>query len=337
MAALSRAAMLATMGLAIAAAVMSARPSLATNEVQLPEGLSYDFHAGSCADLEFMVRIAVENAIESDASMVAGLLQITYHDCFPQGCDGSILLTGEGSEQKMPHNAGLQQIALQLIESIRDTVHRACGPTVSCADITNLATRQALMHSGVPGYEVPLGHYDSIAPATAQQVGILPGPDDRIEDIVQTFLQRGNFDLLQVVALSGAHTIGRASCGSFKNRRGENADFVKKLRRNCTFPMPMPQDLDVQTPHTFDNKFYENLLADKGVLNSDMALVRHNYTNQIVREFALNQGWFLTTFSEAMQKMAHLRRASPSFGQIRKNCFKVNGKEDTHQGFAASA
>jgi peroxidase len=335
MGALSRAAMLATMGLAIAVAVMSARPSLATNL----EGLSYDFHAGSCTDLEFMVRIAVENAIESDASIVAGLLQITYHDCFPQGCDGSILLIGEGSEQKMPQNAGLQQIALQLIESIRDTVHRACGPTVSCTDITNLATRLALMHSGVRGYLVPLGRYDRRGPATEEQVGILPGPDDSIEAIAQKFYQRGKFDLLDVVALSGAHTIGRASCNSFKNRKGENAEFVARLRRNCSSPFPMPQDLDIQTPHTFDNKYYENLLEHKGVLNSDMALVHHSYTIQMVREFARNEDWFLTKFSEAMQKMAHLEGEPHTLGEIRHNCFKINGNngDTAAQGFAASA
>jgi hypothetical protein len=49
------------------------------------------------------------------------------------------------SEQVMGPNARLQPKALQLIEDIRVKVHEACGHTVSCADITVLATRDAVV------------------------------------------------------------------------------------------------------------------------------------------------------------------------------------------------
>jgi peroxidase len=62
-----------------------------------------------------------------------------------QGCDASLLLTGANSEQQLPPNLTLQPRALQLIEDIRAQVHAACGPTVSCADITALATRDAIV------------------------------------------------------------------------------------------------------------------------------------------------------------------------------------------------
>ena len=62
-----------------------------------------------------------------------------------QGCDASVLLTGNNTELNAVPNQTLRPVALDLIERIRAAVHRACGPTVSCADITVLATRDALV------------------------------------------------------------------------------------------------------------------------------------------------------------------------------------------------
>uniref|UniRef100_A0ACD5Z435 Uncharacterized protein n=1 Tax=Avena sativa TaxID=4498 RepID=A0ACD5Z435_AVESA len=335
MAELSKVAMVATMGLIAALlspTAMSLEPSfisMVTDDAQLPDGLSYDFHAESCPNLENMVREAVQAAIAKDVGVVAGLLRILFHDCFPQGCDASLLLTGANSELKMPQNGGLRQSALDLIESIRATVHRACGPTVSCADITTLATKQAIMQSGVPGYDLPLGRKDSLAPATFQQVGILPGPDFRIDQLVKTFADRG-FDKVELAALSGAHTIGKASCGSFKNRAGENADFVLRLQGLCARMPNRLQDLDVDTPNTFDHKYYKNLQAKKGVLVTDMALNNDDKTREWVNNFAGNQGWFFGTFSNTMSKLSKLQGKPVTVGEIRNNCFRVNnGKKET--------
>jgi hypothetical protein len=94
-------------------------------------GLSVDFHAASCPDLDGIVRSAVEEARRWDAQVTAGLLRIFFHDCFPQGCDASILLGRNqgGSEQDAPQNTGLQQAALDLVERIRGRVH-----SVSCKE-----------------------------------------------------------------------------------------------------------------------------------------------------------------------------------------------------------
>ncbi|KAM0871964.1 hypothetical protein ACQ4PT_039051 [Festuca glaucescens] len=350
MAALSRAAMLATMGLLAALlfpAAMSTRPSLISMTTggirQLPEGLSYDFYKDTCPTLEIMVREAVERAIASDVGVVAGLLRIFFHDCFPQGCDASILLTGANSELKMPQNAGLRQNVLDLIESIRETVHQECGAIVSCADISNLATKHAVMQSGVPGnlvpgYLLPLGRKDSLSPATTQEVQTLPGPSFNVTQLVDTFARRG-LNEVDLVALSGAHTIGNASCPSFMNRRGENDEFVQKLKSNCTrFPAAPLQDLDVTTPNTFDNMYYHNLQKNMGVLHSDMQLTLNATISQLVDFFAADQGWFFATFSTSMSNLAHLEGKPAIIGEVRRNCFKVNGAvELSAQRFVASA
>jgi peroxidase len=110
----------------------------------LANGLSYDFHADSCPNLVDIVWPIVESAVLGEIAIAAGLLRIFFHDCFPQGCDASVLLTGANSELDLPPNLSLQTRALQLIEDVRVKVHAACGATVSCADILTLATRDAV-------------------------------------------------------------------------------------------------------------------------------------------------------------------------------------------------
>jgi peroxidase len=127
---------------------MSRRPrprtSLPVDDSPLANGLSYSFHADSCPNLVDIVWPIVESAVLGEIAIAAGLLRLFFHDCFPQGCDASVLLTGANSELDLPPNLTLQPRAIQLIEDIRVKVHAACGATVSCADILTLATRDAV-------------------------------------------------------------------------------------------------------------------------------------------------------------------------------------------------
>ncbi|VAH03244.1 unnamed protein product [Triticum turgidum subsp. durum] len=123
-------------------------PADVSSPVTLANGLSYGYHANSCPQLQDIVWPIVESAVLGEVAIAAGLLRIFFHDCFPQGCDASVLLTGPNSERDLPPNQTLQPRAMQLIEDVRVKVHAACGATVSCADIIALATRDAVF---VPG------------------------------------------------------------------------------------------------------------------------------------------------------------------------------------------
>jgi peroxidase len=126
------------------------------------------------------------------------------------------------------------------------------------------------MNMTARGYEVPLGRLDSLHPAPLSKVLELPGPDFNATELIESFQSR-NLTMEDLVALSGAHTVGRSRCNSFKNRVGESAEFVQTLRENCARnPYAWRQDLDVTTPHEFDN-----IKQGKGVFNSDMALMEH--------------------------------------------------------------
>uniref|UniRef100_I1PR63 Plant heme peroxidase family profile domain-containing protein n=1 Tax=Oryza glaberrima TaxID=4538 RepID=I1PR63_ORYGL len=156
--------------------------------------ISVDFHAASCPQLETIVRSAVQAALQREIALAAGLLRIFFHDCFPQGCDASVYLnaTNPNSEQGMGPNLTLQPRALQLVEDIRAKVHAACGPTVSCADISALATRAAVVVSGGPSYNVTLGQFDSLSPAPENLVNQLPSPfEGKVDEHLKKFQKQG--------------------------------------------------------------------------------------------------------------------------------------------------
>nr|CAH69305.1 TPA: class III peroxidase 63 precursor [Oryza sativa Japonica Group] len=290
--------------------------------------LSVDFHAASCPPLEAIVRSSVQAALQQEIALAAGLLRIFFHDCLVQGCDASVYLRGgSNSEQGMGPNLTLQPRALQLVDDIRAKVHAACGPTVSCADISALATRDAVVVSGGPSYAVSLGQKDSLAPAPVRLVNQLPGPGtSSVQALLDKFGSKGLREAADLVALSGAHTVGRAHCDFFRDRAARQDDtFSKKLAVNCTKDPNRLQNLDVVTPDAFDNAYYVALTRKQGVFTSDMALIKDRITAPIVRQFAADKAAFFRQFAKSMVKLSQVPRTDRNVGEIRRSCFRTNG------------
>lgn len=59
-----------------------------------------------------------------------------------QGCDASVLLDGPNSEKTAPQNLGLGGFVF--IDRIKRVLEQRCPGAVSCADLLNLATRDAV-------------------------------------------------------------------------------------------------------------------------------------------------------------------------------------------------
>lgn len=76
--------------------------------------------------------------------------------CNIQGCDASILLDGKGSEKTAPQNSGLRGFAV--IDRIKKILEDKCPGIVSCADILQLATKEAaaLVHKYIYIYSFSL-------------------------------------------------------------------------------------------------------------------------------------------------------------------------------------
>uniref|UniRef100_A0ACD5Z426 Uncharacterized protein n=1 Tax=Avena sativa TaxID=4498 RepID=A0ACD5Z426_AVESA len=281
----------------------------ATGEVQ-PNGLSLGFHDNSCPILPYIVKLFVKVAFKKDAGIAPALIRILFHDCFPQGCDGS------------------------LVDDIRAAAHAACGPVVSCTDILALATRDALVEAGGPSYDLPLGRRDALAPAPLNLVITLPAPSLNATALISSFGGRG-LSVTDLVALSGAHTFGISHCNSFRNRftpetdtdPAIDPDFAAKLKAKCDGDVPagtVNQTLDVRTPNKFDNKYYFDLVAKQGLFKSDQGLIVDSATNRTAIRFALNQKAFFDQFALSMVKMSQMDVLTGTQGEIRLSCTVPN-------------
>ncbi|KAI8531565.1 hypothetical protein RHMOL_Rhmol11G0146500 [Rhododendron molle] len=303
------------------------------------KGLSLSFYESKCPDLESVVRKHLKKVFKEDIGQAGGLLRLHFHDCFVQGCDGSVLLDGSASgpsEQDAPPNLTLRSEAFEIINDLRELVHQQCGRVVSCADITALAARESVYLSGGPEYNVPLGRRDGLNFATREAtLANLPAPTSNTS-ILLTFLATKNLDATDLVALSGGHTIGRGHCGSFTERLYPTQDptmdptFADDLKEVCpTTESTNTTMLDVRTPNKFDNKYYVDLVNRQGLFTSDQDLYTDERTKGIVESFAEDQELFFEKFVHSMIKMGQLSVLTGRKGEIRANC-SVRNSDNVH-------
>ncbi|ERN18463.1 cationic peroxidase 1-like [Amborella trichopoda] len=109
--------------------------------------LSPGFYNGVCPQALPTIQRIVRDAVRNEARMGASLLRLHFHDCFVNGCDGSILLddtstfTGEKTSRANANSAR----GFEVIDSIKTAVDQACGGSVvSCADILAVAARDSV-------------------------------------------------------------------------------------------------------------------------------------------------------------------------------------------------
>ncbi|CAL9767780.1 unnamed protein product [Musa acuminata subsp. burmannicoides] len=304
----------------------------------LADGLSFDFYDATCPLVEHLVRFYLEQAFGNDTGLAAGLLRVHFHDCFVQGCDGSILLDGSAggpSEKDAPPNVTLRLAAFKAINELQALITAACGHVVSCADVAALAARDSVYLSGGPDYEVPLGRRDGLSYATMEAVlSFIPPPTSNVTDLIDLFGKLG-LDAYDLVSLSGAHTIGIAHCASFENRLFPAQDptldqtFAENLYLTC--PVANTSNttvLDVRSPDAFEDEYYVDLLNRQGLFTSDQGLYTDARTQPTVTGFAVDQSLFFEKFVYSMTKMGQLSVLTGDQGEIRKNCSAINAVDD---------
>ncbi|KAK3156453.1 hypothetical protein QOZ80_2AG0107480 [Eleusine coracana subsp. coracana] len=276
--------------------------------------LSQNFYAENCPVLERIVQTEVSGALSAEKRMGASLLRLFFHDCFVQGCDGSVLLNdAPDSERDADANANSLR-GFDVIDAIKTKVETNCPGVVSCADILALATREAVVELGGPSWTLLLGRRDSTTSSKKLAEDNLPGPSSSLDGLVTAFANKG-FTPTELVALSGAHTIGMAKC--------EFAD-EGQVRPECNLDSLAMTALDLQTPEVFDNTYYDDLMRNQGLLHSDNVLITDSTLNSLVSTYNSNPALFNADFSAAMNKLSEVGLLTGDEGQIRLNCNKVN-------------
>eukprot|EP00268_Persea_americana_P069340 TRINITY_DN9839_c0_g1_i2.p1 TRINITY_DN9839_c0_g1~~TRINITY_DN9839_c0_g1_i2.p1 ORF type:complete len:181 (-),score=36.85 TRINITY_DN9839_c0_g1_i2:874-1416(-) len=110
--------------------------------------LSPTFYDKICPKALPSIKKVVENAIQKERRMGASLLRLHFHDCFVNGCDGSILLDDTDkidSEKKANANINSAR-GFAVVDRIKSVVDKVCGaPVVSCADILAVAARDSVV------------------------------------------------------------------------------------------------------------------------------------------------------------------------------------------------
>ncbi|KAI4357923.1 hypothetical protein L6164_001839 [Bauhinia variegata] len=305
--------------------------------------LTLDYYAQSCPTVFDIVRKEMECAVLSDPRNAALMVRLHFHDCFVQGCDGSVLLddtiTLKGEKKASANIHSLK--GFKLIDRIKNMLESECPGVVSCADILTIAARDAVILVGGPYWDVPLGRKDSVTASYELATTNLPTPDENLLSIISKFLYQG-LSVTDVVALSGAHTIGMARCQNFRARiYGDyeatsdknpiSESHLSSFRSICP-PIAGGDDnitaMDYETPNLFDNSYYHLLLRGEGLLNSDQALyssVLGIETRELVKKYAADAIAFFQQFSDSMVKMGNITNAE-SFvtGEVRRNCGFVN-------------
>lgn len=293
--------------------------------------LSATFYDTTCPNVSSVARGIIQQAQQSDVRIGAKLLRLHFHDCMVNGCDASLLLDdadGIDSEKDEAPNTTVDGYAV--LDDIKTALENVCPGVVSCADIVAVAAQISVSLDGGPSnpWEVQFGRRDSTTANSAGTTAI-PGPFDTFDQIRKKFSDVG-LGSTDMVALSGAHTIGKARCATF-NQRFDPPDstldptYREELIQACSTPQTLV-DFDPTTPNEFDNNYYINLQNNKGLLTTDQFLFSTNGSDTIpiVNQFASSQSDFFDNFGQSMVKIGNISPLTGNNGQIRSDCKRVN-------------
>uniref|UniRef100_A0A1D1Z233 Peroxidase n=1 Tax=Anthurium amnicola TaxID=1678845 RepID=A0A1D1Z233_9ARAE len=295
--------------------------------------LSTNFYSSSCPNLFGAVKPVVQSAVSSQKRMGASLLRLFFHDCFVNGCDGSLLLDDTSSFTGEKNAAPNRNSArgFEVIDNIKTQVEKACPGVVSCADILAIAARDSVAILGGPSWNVKLGRRDAKTASQSAANNNIPPPTSNLGNLISRFQSKG-LSTRDLVALSGAHTIGQARCTSFRahiyNDSNIDRSFSQMRQSGCPRTSGSGDNnlapLDLQTPTTFDNAYFKNLVSKKGLLHSDQELFNGGSTDSVVQTYSNSPTTFSSDFVAAMIKMGDISPLTGSSGEVRKNCRKVN-------------
>ncbi|PIA57983.1 hypothetical protein AQUCO_00500129v1 [Aquilegia coerulea] len=301
--------------------------------------LKLDFYSKSCPHVEQLVGAVTSQQFKESPVSAPATIRLFFHDCFVQGCDASILIsTKPGSkalaEKDAQDNKHLAVEAFDTIKKAKALIESKCPGVVSCADILAIAARDFVHLAGGPYYQVKTGRWDGKISMASKVSYNIPRANSTIDELLKLFASKG-LSLQDLVALSGAHTIGFSHCEHFVRRlydyRGtKKADpamdprLQKALKMSCSQYGGNPEvvvPFDVSTPFTFDHAYYGNLENNMGLLATDQALFLDPRTRPIVQALGSNKQKFFQAFSEAMDKMGSIEvKRGKKHGERRKEC-----------------
>ncbi|XP_059453575.1 probable L-ascorbate peroxidase 6, chloroplastic/mitochondrial isoform X1 [Corylus avellana] len=234
------------------------------------------------------------------------LIRLGWHDAgtynkniqeWPQkgGANGSLRFE---VELKHAANAGLVN-ALKLLQPLKD---KYSG--VTYADLFQLASATAIEEAGGPKIPMKYGRVEVTGPTECPEEGRLPdaGPPSPADHLRDVFYRMGLNDK-EIVALSGAHTLGR----SRPERSGWGKPETKYTKDGPG--APGGQSWTVQWLK-FDNSYFKDIKErrdeDLLVLPTDAVLFEDASFKEYAEKYAEDQETFFKDYAEAHAKLSNL-------------------------------
>ncbi|XP_061338890.1 peroxidase 51-like [Gastrolobium bilobum] len=299
--------------------------------------LSRHHYATTCPNVENIVREAVKKKFHQTFLTVPATIRLFFHDCFVQGCDASLLVASTAhnkAEKDHPDNLSLAGDGFDTVIKAKEAVDAVplCRNKVSCADILAMATRDVIALAGGPYYEVELGRFDGLRSKASDVHGRLPQPDFNLNQLNSLFAANG-LTQTEMIALSGAHTVGFSHCNKFTDRVYDyksksrvdptlNLQYAVELKAMCPRNVDprIAINMDPTTPKKFDNVYFKNLQMGKGLFTSDQVLFTDRRSKASVNAFARDSKTFHANFVAAMTKLGRVGVKNARNGNIRTHC-----------------
>lgn len=236
------------------------------------------------------------------------LIRLSWHDAgvfstgkLKGGCPNAAMRFTDAGEGTFGANAGLPTVALDLLSPI--TKKYCDSGFISNADMWTLAANVATEVMGGPKIPTRFGRVDAktSAESVESQVGRLPDADKKGDHLQEIFGPKG-FDEKDIVALSGAHTVG----SSHLDRSGFDGSWTEKDRvfDNSYFKNLMEKKYEPETTAKGCPQF-RNSQTGTMMLISDLALLDSPYKTY-VELYAKDQDAFFKDYTKAWVKLQEL-------------------------------
>ncbi|KAK0578787.1 hypothetical protein LWI29_016177 [Acer saccharum] len=249
------------------------------------------FYRDTCPQAEDIIKEQVKLLYKRHKNTAFSWLRNIFHDCAVQSCDASLLL--DSTRRSLSEKETDRSFGMRNFRYI-ETIKEALER--ECPGVVSCA--DILVLSARDGI-VALG-----------AIGI---------------------DTPGVVALLGAHSVGRTHCVKLVHRLypevdpAFNPDHIDHMLHKCPDPIPDPKSVqyvrnDRGTPMVLDNNYYRNILDNKGLMLVDHQLAVDKRTKPFVKKMAKSQAYFFKEFSRAITILSENNPLTGTKGEIRKQC-----------------
>eukprot|EP00640_Fibrocapsa_japonica_P002810 CAMPEP_0113944488 /NCGR_PEP_ID=MMETSP1339-20121228/34449_1 /TAXON_ID=94617 /ORGANISM="Fibrocapsa japonica" /LENGTH=272 /DNA_ID=CAMNT_0000949707 /DNA_START=433 /DNA_END=1251 /DNA_ORIENTATION=- /assembly_acc=CAM_ASM_000762 len=248
--------------------------------------------------------------IKADANKGPTIVRLAWHS---SGTYDKMTKTGGSGQgtirfkEELEHggNAGLGETAVVWMEDVKANY----GDSLSYADLYTLAGVVAIREMGGPIIPWRSGRVDALDPSAVTPDGRLPnadvgpaGEDPSDAAHLRTIFNRMGFNDQEIVALSGAHALGRCHT----NASGYDGPWSPQPTtfNNLYFQLLKNQPW---TKREWSGPFqYEDGSRTLMMLPTDLALIKDAKFKKYVDLYASNQDKFFSDFSAAFSKLEEL-------------------------------